>query len=74
MGFNQYKEGVYKDIQLISEIFPRGASFNDIYCTYKNRRILNNRLNNYNANTHTFMNRSITKPYYKLGILNRIFG
>jgi hypothetical protein len=69
-GISEYREGIYKDVQLISEIFPRGGSLYDIYCTYKNRRLLNNRLSNYNAYTHTF---GRSKPVQKIGILHRIF-
>jgi mannosyltransferase OCH1-like enzyme len=55
-GISQFKEGIYKDIQLISEIFPKGGSYNDVYCTYKNRRLLNNRVKNYDVDRHIFIN------------------
>jgi hypothetical protein len=70
-GISQFKEGIYKDVQLISEIFPKGGSYSDVYCTYKGRRLLNNRVKNYDVDKHIFVDKNIVSKIPHLGFLHR---
>jgi hypothetical protein len=72
-GISTFKEGIYKDVQLISEIFPKGGSYKDIFCTYKDRRILNNRVSNYDEDRHIFVDKNVSKSKMPtIGFLKRI--
>ena len=67
---NRYKEGIYNNIQIISQIWPRRSSMYDVYCTWKGRKILANKAPNYDGAAHCFVNHTmpllLTRPVRKI--------
>ena len=59
IDYKSDQEGIYIDsnenkYQLLSEINP--GNYNEMYCSYKSRKILNNRYEIYNSGSHAFEN------------------
>jgi mannosyltransferase OCH1-like enzyme len=59
INFNPKIEGILYDnqenkYQILSEIDP--GNYQDIYCSYKSKKVLNNRYKKYNHNSHSFEN------------------
>lgn len=59
INFNPKQEGILYDnggnkYQILSEVDP--GDYKKIYCSYKSRKILNNRYNKYNHDNHSFEN------------------
>jgi len=50
-----YKEGKYGHIQIISQVWKKGLTLYDAYCSYRNRKILINKARNYDNKTHMFV-------------------
>ena len=59
---NRYKEGIYNNIQIISQIWPRGSSMYSVYCTWKGHKVLANKVPNYDGAAHCFINHVVSRP------------
>jgi ribA/ribD-fused uncharacterized protein len=65
----KFKDESLKEMLLSTgdEELIEGNSFNDVYCTYKNKKLLNNRLSNYDVNKHIFVGgvstSAVPKPF-----------
>lgn len=47
-------EGLYKNLQILEEVWPRGAPLCEVYCVYKGKPVLKNHHSSYNSRKHTF--------------------
>lgn len=46
--------GIYENLQILEEVWPRGAPLCEVYCAYKGKPVLKNRHSSYNPRKHTF--------------------
>lgn len=65
-------EKINYKIQLLQEIFPHGSSLHDAHCKYKDIRVLNNRMSNYDPHNHTYLKNGAEKNNLLSSIIKMI--